>query len=385
MGLPYVLNELGAVLGVIGWSFFFLTILAPPVIALGGALSTFTLYLLHNGFQLYSDQTYEAYASRAFGRKGSVAVSVCVIMINFGSMIGYQIIILDLLTPLFCPLVTLESDWLRRILSIGSLLVLSVLSLPKQATTFKWVSILSLMFVAGIAVTVVAFYARTPVTFRETPVLFRIPSRIFSVFGVVVFSFACHSGFFPIVSGVPKKNQTRITSSILSSAVTCGVIYLLIGIFGYLTFTSATLSDVMRNYPDTTFLLFFRVMVTLSIVFTFPLSMIPARVSVDALLFSSATSASSLRFGVETITILLSSWIVAVFVPRVGVVFNLTGALFASMTSFVFPAAVHLKNSGVVISIKTAKKWLAHVLLIIFGFGVAISVTAIEIYEFLAK
>ena len=208
-------------------------------------VATYTLRLLHEGYLLTNTQTYEEYAEHNYGKKASVAVSVCVIMINLGSMIAYQIIIMDLVLPIVRRAGVLEAqvgdEWLRRFISVASAAVLFAISLPKQITTFKWTSLVSLLFVVAFSGIVVVFFAQAASSgvALESPLLFNFSHRIFLVLGIVVFAYSCHSNMFPIVAEVPGYAQGRIWGSVLLSTGFCTVVYVLVGIFGYLTFGSA--------------------------------------------------------------------------------------------------------------------------------------------------
>lgn len=87
LGLPFVARQAGVVLAVV-------------MLVACGLLTDWTLHLLLRCHELTGLPTYEAIGERCFGRRGSVAVAVGILLINFGAMIAYLVIVGDLVAPL---------------------------------------------------------------------------------------------------------------------------------------------------------------------------------------------------------------------------------------------------------------------------------------------
>merc|ERR1712178_382917 len=67
---------------------------------------------------------------------------------------------------------------------------------------------------------------------------------------IFVFSVMCHANAVPVVQGLERHSVERMVKVASYVNVSLGVIYLIIGTAGYLSFRTAVQGDFLLNYPD---------------------------------------------------------------------------------------------------------------------------------------
>lgn len=60
--------------------------------------------------------------------------------------------------------------------------------------------------------------------------------------------FSCHISIFPIVEEMKVKSHSRIRGVIGLSLLLSLIIFIIVGLFGYLQFASATDGNILNNY-----------------------------------------------------------------------------------------------------------------------------------------
>jgi len=116
-------------------------------------------------------------------------------------------------------------------------------------------------------------------------------------------------------------------------------IYVLIGLFGFLTFyTSDTVEgNVLLNYDvDEPEIIVGRVAVTLVVIFSFPVLAHPCIGSIEALFFDSWPF-SYWRRAAEVFFVVGSNFTIAYFVADVSLVLGIAGSTGSTMISFILP------------------------------------------------
>jgi len=113
---------------------------------------------------------------------------------------------------------------------------------------------------------------------------------------------------------------------------------------GYLSFYGATRSDVLNNLAcEDPAVNAARMLLALTMVFTYPMEQFVARHSLHAVAFRGAGPITSRRHYGLTLLLWGSSLVVGLVVKDLGVVLELTGAFSASMLGYILPAVVHFR------------------------------------------
>ena len=102
----------------------------------------------------------------------------------------------------------------------------------------------------------------------------------------VTLAYTFQFNLFEIRAELIRPKRKRVTQVVVSALTICFVIYMLVAIFGYLTFFSKVQGNILINYePDDPYILVGRLGLALVIVFSFPLLALPCYNTVDNVLF----------------------------------------------------------------------------------------------------
>lgn len=106
-----------------------------------------------------------------------------------------------------------------------------------------------------------------------------------SIFPVFVFAFTCAQNMLPVYNELFQNHEARVNTAIGSSIGTGGIVYLIVGILGYLSFGSNVGDNIIAMYPSTSlFVCFGRVSIIILTIFSYPLQVHPCRASLDKVL-----------------------------------------------------------------------------------------------------
>ncbi|XP_060181897.1 amino acid transporter AVT6C-like isoform X2 [Lycium barbarum] len=304
--------------------------------------------------------TYAGLMKEHFGKIGSLAVQICVMITTLGCLIMYLIIIGDVFSGKGDHLGVLQEWfgvqwWNSRYLTILFTVLFVVLPLVLyRRVESLWFSsavaiILAVVFV-GIC-SVMAFIAIAKgqiVRPRMVPELDSTSSffNLFTAIPVIVTAFAFHFNVHPI--GIELGKPGAMTIAVQISLVICSVIYFSIGIFGYLLFGDSIEADILVNFDKSSTGAIaispilndiVRLSYALHLMLVFPLLNFSLRANIDELIFpkKELLAADTKRFMCLTLILLAFSYIVAIAIPSVWYIYQFMGSTSNVCLAFIFP------------------------------------------------
>uniref|UniRef100_A0A3B1JY21 Solute carrier family 38 member 8a n=1 Tax=Astyanax mexicanus TaxID=7994 RepID=A0A3B1JY21_ASTMX len=169
-------------------------------------------------------------------------------------------------------------------------------------------------------------------------------ASMFSVIPTICFGFQCHEACIAIYSSMENKKLTHWVFISLMSMFFCLIIYSLTGIYGYMTFGKNVAPDVLMSYSGGDVLMIIaRLLFGVSIITIYPIVVLLGRsVIQDPLLkrrgkhftvtnfFEMCTRVSL------TVTWIMTTLLIAVFVPDISKVISVIGGISAFFI-FIFP------------------------------------------------
>ncbi|CAG7908298.1 unnamed protein product [Brassica rapa] len=349
--------------------------------------------------------TYAGVMKESFGKPGSVAVQVITMVVTFGSMIIFSIIIGDVLSGNekggVIHLGLLQGWfgshwWNTRFFSL--LFIFAFLFLPlvlcrrvdRLALSSAISFLLALLFVIISSVlAIVALVQGRTKSPRLFPDLNNGGQSFFNLFTaspVIVTAFTFHFNLHPV--GFELKDPLQVLSATRVSVILCATIYSATGLFCYLLFGDATMTDVLMNFDESSgssigSLLndIVRVSYAIHLMLVFPLLNFSLRANLDELLFPKKVSLvnDNKRFFGLTFPLLISCFLAAIAIPDIWYFFQFLGSTSTVSIAFIFPAAIVLRNVNGISTLK--EKIVASVM---FALAVATSIIAIStnIYSF---
>ncbi|KAK8845389.1 hypothetical protein IAR55_006102 [Kwoniella newhampshirensis] len=165
------------------------------------------------------------------------------------------------------------------------MVVIVPLSFLRTLDSLRFTSQIALATVVYLVFVVVGwFFIKGVSPTRGEVVLVRFGKNTMSSFPVQVFAYTCSQNLFPIYNELQNKSQKRMNTVIGTSIGSAAAVYEVLGIIGYLTFGSNVGSNVIAMYPPTSlFVALGRFGIVLLVGLSYPLQLLPCRMSLHHL------------------------------------------------------------------------------------------------------
>ncbi|KAJ4824767.1 hypothetical protein Tsubulata_024399 [Turnera subulata] len=306
--------------------------------------------------------TYGGLMREAFGPAGSLAVQICVLLTNLGSLIIYLIIIGDVLSGDESTVGSMQ-EWLGvhwwdsravTLLFIVIFVMFPLVMFRRIGEFHNFNSILAVVFV-GISL-VMAIYALIEGKTKDVRLLPSLDNQtsffdLFTAVPVIVAAYTFHFNVHPISIELGK--HSNMTSAVRIALGICATIYSAVGILGYLLFGESIMPDLLVNFnrsSDTAIgaLLndVIRFTYVIHLVLVFPLLNFALRTNIDEFLFpdKAPLEKDTPRFVTLTVTILAFTYIASITFPNIWYFFQFMGSTSSVSLAFIFPAAIALRD-----------------------------------------
>ncbi|KAK4273762.1 hypothetical protein QN277_017096 [Acacia crassicarpa] len=344
--------------------------------------------------------TYAGMVSESYGKLGSLAVKICVIITNLGVLVIY-FIILDVLCGRASKGVDqvhagVVQEWLGfhwwtsrpfALLLFSVFLILPFLLLRRMDSLSYSSGISILLALVFVAISSsMAFYAlwsgesqslRIFPDFSQFSVL-----DIVTTIPVFVTGFGFHPYVHPIRAELREAGDMRV--AVRYSLIICVAIYFATGFFGYLLFGDSIMTDMLVNFDQSSNthagrLLndVVRLSYALHLALVFPVINFTLRLNIDELLFSQDDNKPELasntpRFLGLTLSLFAFTYALAVAIPNIWYFFQFLGSTTIVSLAFIVPPAIILRDIYGIATTKDRVLAIVVALLAVVTSGVAI-------------
>lgn len=299
--------------------------------------------------QIHNSATYQDVVHALCGKRARILCSIFVALYAFGTCVTFVIIIGDQWQK-FLLLVYPRYDetWYtsRKFVMITTCVVFVLpLCFPRRIDFLKYPSAVGVLAVLYCVVLVAVKYFTVTDKAEKGPVRTRPEhwTDVFALVPVICFGYQCHLSLVPIYACTQKRTLSDFSKTIFVALFLCFLTYTITASLGYLTFGSNVNQDILLCYDMTPDVLVAVIGIALKMYTTYPILLFVGRVALDSVWMDlrNQTPAEMLRGErlrriVTALVWFLISLLLAVFVPNIGVVINLLGAL-AAIFIFSFP------------------------------------------------
>lgn len=361
LALPYAMSLLG-------WLFGSLLLLSV------GGCSSYSIYLLLETARAVGATTYEELGHAVFPRFGRRLVVACTLVLIFGSLTAFFVIIGDTITPAIQNIFNSHSSFFTNhhtLLVTVAVVIVYPLCLLKSIHALERWSFLAVGIILLFSLLVIVESVRAMVRGTAAPNadgldpslsrhvhLASAGTNMFEALPIICLAFTCQTMVFPIWNSLAGgSGQARPTTAATGLApvasmwtvvnralVLCGMLYLPVGVFGFILFGGSTKGDVLNNFSDHVFFDVVRLAFTLAICIHYPVVHFGFRCAILQTWFERYTERENRwRFHVITVAAVVASLLLAIALPNLSTVFSLTGALCAFPYCFMFPTLFYLR------------------------------------------
>lgn len=295
----------------------------------------------------------------------SVAFDVAIATQCFGCAISYLVLIGDLMPTIITNVSLVLPENQRAFWILASALACVPLSFLRNLDSLKYTSVLGLVAIGYMAILVVGHFITgdVPALYRGDITLFPTSATlVFSTFSIIVFAFTGHQNMFSIVNEAADRSLSSLSTLVNLTILAASSLFIVVGISGYLTFGSLVNGNVIMLYPAAFSTTLGRLCIVFMVVFSFPLMIHPARISVNNIyywilvhVFGKLTTPEALGLLLETEIGPETIEAGAVSEPSKTFIVPLPNSVFFTITTLLllvgYTAAITIKSFALVLAV----------------------------------
>ncbi|KEG14952.1 amino acid permease [Trypanosoma grayi] len=304
-------------------------------------------------------RSYEEISGALLGRSFEEVVRWMLIVYNIGVAAGYIVVIGEIFAPLL-PIISeqipLLSTPTRIMIAVWAFIMLPLSCIP-QMSSLRFVSVLAItatFVVSGVIAYRYIFPLDPRATHNEREIKYiSLSSRTVLALPILMFSFDCQTLVFQVYASISERTRKGMATVATLSIIITGIVYGIVGLFGYLSNTPNVHGNILTNYnpiKDRVFAVG-EAMYSVTVTTAYVLVLFPCRDAVFILLygFNSAThdnfhNAISTKDNLIASSLLsLLSILLALGAPGILYIIALLGGLCSGTICFTYPAAFRLR------------------------------------------
>lgn len=357
LSLPFALASTGLILGII-------------IILLVAIFAAVSAHLLVKMSGMSSAPSYKDIAIDAYGVIGAKTVEVVIVLFTWGALAAYLVIMGDSIQPVLtlmvhgfsgqqlCPIDeatgVAKCVWYfdpKFYIAVWMVCVCIPLGMLKKMSALKYTSVGSLTATTYIVLVVVVRSIQFQLTANSHApapgiVYFNWDLALFVSFPIMAIAYAFHMNIAPVQMELQNPTPGRVQFACTSAVAVGTVLYIMMGVFGYLNFGDCAASNILKSFTDPRDIpiqigrIAFLFVVTLA----FPLIVYPLRMNLRTLFFRTLKRDNVFHV-VSTLLVIVSAYGIAISGVSLGLVFGVLGATCGNFLIYTFPGALYVKLS----------------------------------------
>jgi amino acid permease len=290
LSLPYALSQTGIIAGV-------------TLIVVAAAMSDFSVYLLVAAARRKNCTSYETLAEECGGRKAKLLVITLVFGLTWLCEVGYLLLVGELALEVASGFLEMGNDpevlnYWRIICTICCTISILPLCFFDKLHALRYTSFISILSVLLLTVSVIVRSVGEGQGFAHPASIKWLPDSFGDVlYGLPFFcvAYLCHFNVLPMHCELRRPTRRRMKRVIHYTMSIPAVLYTLTAVFGYLYALSDTCDSILKNFDrHDPLMLVGRAGLVITLLFSFPLIVLPCRDSLNRLIFEGKSMWSSL-------------------------------------------------------------------------------------------
>eukprot|EP00444_Apocalathium_aciculiferum_P002153 CAMPEP_0183395692 /NCGR_PEP_ID=MMETSP0370-20130417/9500_1 /TAXON_ID=268820 /ORGANISM="Peridinium aciculiferum, Strain PAER-2" /LENGTH=560 /DNA_ID=CAMNT_0025576357 /DNA_START=71 /DNA_END=1753 /DNA_ORIENTATION=- len=334
-------------------------VLGPLFMVVLAILSIISIKVIVQLVEVSGKDSYEEIANAAFGPWFALLVEANIILFCFGTAVAYMITVGQITQQVMESLMgpVHEAVGLAAFLSpnvvltLVTVFVLLPLSLLDSINDLRFASLAGVSCILYLIVVVFYVFSGGLVSASLTDESHHFDgwqpkggiTGCFKMLSLAIFAFCCQPNVPAVYMELERKSFRRMEIVSVGAMVLCLIVYLMMGITGFLAFGEQTAGNVLVNLQP--FLCEFDWMVAsgfacmaFAVTMAFPLNIFPIRFAVETAIFFKWPHLNTRAVRtVLAIIAVATCLVVAILLPEINLIFELIGATTGSFVCFIGP------------------------------------------------
>lgn len=314
-----------------------------------GICSIYSIYMLLVAGDRMKLKSYEEVVEAAFPKVGRILTTIFMNLLLFGALTGFMVIIADQVNDVVIfasgghVAFYTDKNFLLALVAVFIIFPLSMLKNISKLEYSSFAAVAIIFFFTIIVIIVVSKrLAYNLVDWSQIKGFDLSAKGIFKATPIMSLAYTCQGSIFPIWLELSDRSLYRMNIVQICANIFSGILYCIVGFFGYLFFPTDTPSNILNGLPDEIFYIIVRSAFAVAIIFHYPVVHFGFRTSLEVTVFHKYDF-SWIRHTIETALVVIASTGLAIVLPDLTKVFDLTGAVAAYPIAYMFPAICYVK------------------------------------------
>lgn len=325
-------------------------------------LASMSIRCIIQTVHLSGKNTFEEISKKAFGSGFALFMEVNIVLFCFGTAMGYMMTVGDISSQVIDRIFGNEHHHLYTkillnpnfVLTFITVVLLFPLSMNDKINDLRFASLMGvgcIIFLVGVVTYIFASHGLNH-TLPDYSTAIAPKGGVtgcFKMLSLAIFAFCCQPNVPAIYCELERKSFKRMDKVAFRGMMLCLIIYIVMGIAGFLAFGEQTQGNVMGNLQpflcnnDGVVIVGF-VAMAFAVTMAFPLNIFPIRFTVETVLFyhKPHLNTKAIKFVICVVAVGLAL-IGAIFVPGINLIFELVGATTGSFVCFIGPGMLYCK------------------------------------------
>lgn len=333
--MPYVCRLCGLVVG--------LTLL---ILGYGATLWSFSM-IISADMKTGGHYEFKHYCLSCTNTKVLRVFELTTIFYLYGSLVGYQIIISNLIQAAMKMLNVQGHEDYRLFHIIAVSLITFPLCLPEGVSKLRYATFITIGAICYTAILLViqAFSPSMRELYKDAKVeLFKLDWGIFNAFGITFFAFTCQAGFYSAIEKLKKRDEGHKTKIAFRSCSINLVFYLIIILSGYLSSYDQTPDIILSRPVPSQFkipVMIAQILISCGLCIGIPVNFFPLRKAIFNQ-FLGDTAYSCKRAVITAVTFSVTSCLLVIVLPNINSVLSILGGFGCVVICFVVPMVAYI-------------------------------------------